>query len=127
MDNYILQVQGVKKSFGATQALKGVDLNVRAGEVHAIVGSNGAGKSTLMKILAGIYKPDDGTIIYSGEDITNLTPIEMQQKGIQVVHQVLNIVDSMTVRENICCRGRLLIRLLRWDDSTEGRGSAEAY
>ena len=120
MDNYILQVQGVKKSFGATQALKGVDLNVRAGEVHAIVGSNGAGKSTLMKILAGIYKPDDGTIIYSGEDITNLTPIEMQQKGIQVVHQVLNIVDSMTVRENIMLsRPPVKSGMLRWDDSTE--------
>jgi ABC-type sugar transport system ATPase subunit len=97
----ILKMEGIKKSFGATQALKGVNLDIYANEVHAIVGSNGAGKSTLMKMLAGLYKPDEGAITFKNEDITGLTPIETQRKGIQVVHQVLNIVPSMSVFENI--------------------------
>lgn len=97
----ILQISKIDKSFGETHALKQVDLEIFDNEVHAIVGSNGAGKSTMMKILAGIYKPDSGTITYMGEDITGLSPKELQAKGIQVVHQVLNIVGSMTVLENI--------------------------
>jgi ABC-type sugar transport system ATPase subunit len=96
-----LQMRGIKKSFGATHALKGVDLDIRANEVHAIVGANGAGKSTLMKMLAGIYAPDEGTVVFHGEDITGLSPVETQRKGIQVVHQVLNIVPSLSVLENI--------------------------
>ncbi|MDR1895066.1 MAG: sugar ABC transporter ATP-binding protein [Spirochaetales bacterium] len=101
MDNNLLTMRGIKKSFGATHALKGVDLDIRANEIHAIVGSNGAGKSTLMKMLAGIYAPDGGSIIFQGEDITGLSPVETQRKGIQVVHQALNIVPSLSVLENI--------------------------
>jgi ABC-type sugar transport system ATPase subunit len=100
-DAVFLQMRGIKKSFGATHALKGVDMDIRANEVHAIVGSNGAGKSTLMKMLAGIYVPDEGTVVFQGEDITGLSPVETQRKGIQVVHQVLNIVPSLSVLENI--------------------------
>ncbi|MDR2184963.1 MAG: ATP-binding cassette domain-containing protein, partial [Treponema sp.] len=94
-------MSGIKKSFGATQALGGVNLDIYANEIHAIVGSNGAGKSTLMKMLAGLYKPDEGTIVFKNEDITGLSPLETQRKGIQVVHQVLNIVPSLSVFENI--------------------------
>jgi ABC-type sugar transport system ATPase subunit len=97
----ILKMNGIKKSFGATHALKGCNLAIYANEVHAIVGSNGAGKSTLMKMLAGLYKPDEGTILFKDEDITGLSPLETQKKGIQVVHQVLNIVPSLSVFENI--------------------------
>src|SRR5699024_7401136 len=71
------------------------------GQVNAVVGSNGAGKSTLMKTLAGIYRPDEGKIFLDGQDITGLTPLKLQELGIQVVHQVLNIVGSMSVLENI--------------------------
>ncbi|MDR1900708.1 MAG: sugar ABC transporter ATP-binding protein [Treponema sp.] len=99
--NVILRMKGIKKSFGATDALKGVNLDIYANGVHAIVGSNGAGKSTLMKMLAGLYKPDEGTITFKDENITGLSPIETQRKGIQVVHQVLNIVPSLSVFENI--------------------------
>lgn len=99
--NVILEVRGIQKSFGATKALKGVDMDIYDNEIHAIVGSNGAGKSTLMKMLAGIYVPDAGKIIFQGEDITGLSPLKLQKKGIQVVHQVLNIVESMSVLENI--------------------------
>lgn len=97
----VARIRGVKKYFGATKALDGVDLDICADEVHAIVGSNGAGKSTLMKTLAGEHIPDEGNFYYLDEDITGLTPLEIQKKGIQVVHQVLNIVESMSILENI--------------------------
>lgn len=94
-------MRNIHKSFGATRALQGVDLDILRGQVSAVVGSNGAGKSTLMKTLAGIYRPDEGKIFLDGQDITGLTPLKLQELGIQVVHQVLNIVGSMSVLENI--------------------------
>ena len=97
----VARIRGVKKYFGATKALDGVDLDICANEVHAIVGANGAGKSTLMKTLAGEHVPDEGSFVYLDEDITGLVPLEIQKKGIQVVHQVLNIVESMSILENI--------------------------
>lgn len=100
-DQVILQMRNIHKSFGATKALKGVDLDIIRGRVNAVVGSNGAGKSTLMKTLAGIYRPDEGKILLDGRDITGLSPLRLQALGIQVVHQVLNIVGSMSVLENI--------------------------
>jgi len=99
--NIVVKIRGVKKYFGATKALDGVDLEIYENEVHAIVGSNGAGKSTLMKTLGGEYVPDEGKFYYLDEDITGLTPFQIQKKGIQIVHQVLNIVDSMSILENI--------------------------
>jgi ribose transport system ATP-binding protein len=100
-DNVVAKFRGVKKYFGATKALDGVDLDICSNEVHAIVGSNGAGKSTLMKTLAGEFVPDEGRLYDLDEDITGMTPFEIQKKGIQVVHQVLNIVESMSILENI--------------------------
>ncbi len=100
-DHVVVRIRDVKKYFGATKALDGVDLDICANEVHAIVGSNGAGKSTLMKTLAGEFVPDEGRLHYLEEDITGLAPLEIQKKGIQVVHQVLNIVESMSILENI--------------------------
>ncbi len=97
----VLKMEGVTKSFGATKALKGVDLDIGLGEVHAIVGSNGAGKSTLMKTLMGEYKPDTGNLYYEGKDVTGLSPKAMQKLGIQIVHQVINIVGSLSILENI--------------------------
>ena len=97
----ILRMEDIWKRFGATHALRGADLSVWPGEVHAIVGSNGAGKSTLMKVLAGIYRPDGGHIWFEGVDIAGREPLQMQRLGIHVVHQVLGIVGSMSVLENI--------------------------
>jgi len=94
-------MEGIHKHFGATHALRGADLSVWAGEVHAIVGSNGAGKSTLMKVLAGVHKPESGHIWFNGADIVGREPAQMQRLGIHVVHQVLGIVGSMSVLENI--------------------------
>jgi ABC-type sugar transport system ATPase subunit len=100
-EEIVIRCNNVKKYFGATIALDGVDLDICANEVHAIVGSNGAGKTTLMKILAGEYLPNEGHLYYLNEDITGMSPMEIQNRGIHVVHQVLNIVDSMSIFENI--------------------------
>ena len=100
-EQIILRMENIHKFFGATHALRGIDLEIHRGKVNAIVGSNGAGKSTLMKSLAGIYKPDKGHVFFNDEDVTGLQPVQLQQKGIQVVHQTLNIVGSMSVLENI--------------------------
>ncbi len=116
-NNVVASFRDVKKYFGATKALDGVDLDICANEVHAIVGSNGAGKSTLMKTLAGEYVPDAGRLTYLGEDITGISPLQIQRKGIQVVHQVLNIVESMTILENILLADPPTQKgLLKWSD-----------
>jgi ABC-type sugar transport system ATPase subunit len=100
-EDIVVKFSNVKKYFGATIALDGVDLEIFSNEVHAIVGSNGAGKTTLMKILAGEYLPNEGHLYYLNEEITGMSPLEIQNRGIQVVHQVLNIVESMSIMENI--------------------------
>lgn len=116
-NHVVLKMRNVKKSFGATLALKGVDLDICEGEVHAIVGSNGAGKSTLMKTLAGEYIPNEGQLFYLDEDITGMTPRQIQKKGIEVVHQVLNIVGSMSVMENVLLSSLSVKNgLLSWKD-----------
>lgn len=117
-DQVVMSFRDVRKYFGATKALDGIDLDIHANEVHAIVGSNGAGKSTLMKTLAGEYIPDSGHLYYLGEDITGLSPLAIQKKGIQVVHQVLNIVESMTIMENILLANPPVRNgFLTWSDS----------
>ncbi len=113
----ILKIRGISKSFGATKALSNVSLDILKGEVHAIVGSNGAGKSTLMKVLSGLYTPDDGSIEYEGMNIAGHHPLEMQRVGIQTVHQTLNIVGSMTVLENILlAKPPVRNGMLKWRD-----------
>ena len=94
-------MSGISKSFPGVKALQNVNLEVRKGEVHAIVGENGAGKSTLMKILAGLYSPDEGTIEVMGKQITNLNPREARDLGIGMIYQELNLVPDLTVAENI--------------------------
>lgn len=119
-ETIVAKIRDLKKYFGATKALDGVDLDIYANEVHAIVGSNGAGKSTLMKTLAGEYIPDEGHLYYLDEDITGLPPLEIQRKGIQVVHQVLNIVESMSILENILVAFPPTKNgLLNWKDGRE--------
>jgi ABC-type sugar transport system ATPase subunit len=96
-----LRMSGISKSFPGIRALTEVTLEVAAGEVHAIVGENGAGKSTLMKILAGIYQPDEGTIQLQGETVRIAGPIDARKRGIGMVYQELNLVPDLTVAENI--------------------------
>jgi len=96
-----LRMTGISKSFPGIRALSDVDLDVAAGEVHAIVGENGAGKSTLMKVLAGVYQPDKGSIELDGAVVRLADPIEARRRGIGMVYQELNLVPDLTVAENI--------------------------
>ena len=97
----ILEMKGIVKSFGPVKALKGVDFDLRAGEVHALMGENGAGKSTLMKVLTGIHDANEGTIHYNGKQVTYSKPKEAMEDGIVIVHQELNMMNHLTVAQNI--------------------------
>lgn len=97
----ILTMKGIDKSFPGVHALKEVDLEVRRGEVLALMGENGAGKSTLMKVLTGIYSRDAGEIVYEGKPVEFINPREAQDAGIAIVHQELNMMHQLTVAQNI--------------------------
>ncbi len=97
----ILEMRGIVKRFPGVIALKGVDLTVSAGEVHVLLGENGAGKSTLIKILSGVYPPDEGQIHFDGKPVSIARPHDAQLLGISTIYQELNLVPDMTVAENI--------------------------
>ncbi|MFC1806056.1 sugar ABC transporter ATP-binding protein [Planctomycetota bacterium] len=97
----LLQMRGIHKSFPGVHALKGVDLEVRAGEVHCLVGENGAGKSTLMKCLMGVYRPDAGEIVLDGHAVHIHHPHQALDLGISMVFQELNLVPHLSVAENV--------------------------
>lgn len=103
----LLEMRGVSIRFGAVQALDNVDLTVRAGEVHTIMGENGAGKSTLLKVLTGVYNADAGTTRVDGEVIEPRSPAEAQRLGVSMVYQEVNLVPHLSVAENICFGRRL--------------------
>jgi ABC-type sugar transport system ATPase subunit len=97
----LLRLRGISKSFFGVEVLHGVDLEVRPGEVHALVGENGAGKSTLMKILAGVHPADGGTIELRGRDVTFEHPLAAQAAGVTTVFQEFNLLPERTVAENV--------------------------
>lgn len=97
----LIEVQNITKKFPGVQALDDVSLQFFGGEVHAVVGENGAGKSTLMKILAGAYTPDSGSILLDGKKVTFSHPIEAQSKGISIIYQEFNLLPERTVAYNI--------------------------
>ncbi|MBB6284703.1 sugar ABC transporter ATP-binding protein [Geobacillus subterraneus] len=101
MSSLLLKMEGIYKSFPGVQALSNAQFELRAGEVHALVGENGAGKSTLMKILTGIYQRDEGRIIYNGEEVEIPNPKKAQELGIGIIHQELNLIPDLTVAQNI--------------------------
>jgi ribose transport system ATP-binding protein len=97
----LLEMRGVEKTFGAVRALRGVDLEIRAGEVHCLLGQNGAGKSTLIKTLAGVHQPDAGEMRWNGEVVTIGDPQAAIDLGIATMYQELDVVDDLTIAENI--------------------------
>jgi ribose transport system ATP-binding protein len=97
----LLEMQSIVKTFPGVRALDGVDLDVRAGEVHCLLGQNGAGKSTLIKVLAGAHRPDEGEIRWEGEAVTLSTPNAAIDRGISTIYQELDLVPGLTVAENI--------------------------
>ncbi len=101
MGEMILRMQGIQKYFSGVHALKGVNFDLKSGEVHALMGENGAGKSTLIKVLCGIYKRDGGTVEYFGEPVEFSHIAESQNAGISVIHQELNMMNDLTVAQNI--------------------------
>ena len=101
MNEPLLEVQGISKSFPGVRALQDVQFRLDAGEVLVLVGENGAGKSTLMKILSGIYEKDAGTIRIDGREVEIAGPAEAQQLGISIIHQEMNLMPDLTVAQNI--------------------------
>ena len=101
MEKYLLELSGISKSFPGVKALDDVSFNLKAGEVHALLGENGAGKSTLMKIISGIYQRDSGSYRLEGREIDELTPKKAQELGIAIIHQELNMCTDLTVAENM--------------------------
>ncbi|QXT62615.1 sugar ABC transporter ATP-binding protein [Tessaracoccus palaemonis] len=100
-ETVLLRAEAVTKAYGGTHALRGVDFEVRAGEVTALIGENGAGKSTLMKILAGVERPSSGTILLDGEPVTFSSPTEALDNGVAIIHQELNLCPNLSISDNI--------------------------
>ena len=100
-DDIVLSVKGVNKSFSGVQVLKDINLDIRRGEVHVLVGENGAGKSTLMKIITGIYDMDDGEIWFEGKKVDIRAPKDAQELGISIIHQEFNLLGHRSVSQNI--------------------------
>jgi ribose transport system ATP-binding protein len=122
----LLEMRGIVKSFPGVQALRGVDLDLAAGEVLALLGENGAGKSTLMKVLGGAHRPDAGTLRLDGQPITFRSPQEARAAGIAVIHQEFNLVPGLTAVENIFL-GQELARAGFVHRAEERRRAAELF
>lgn len=115
----LLRMQGISKSFPSVQALKAVDFDIRAGEVHALMGENGAGKSTLIKVLTGVHHRDQGHVFLGGREIAPQAPIQAEQLGISTVFQEVHAIPHLSVAENIML-GRQPTRfgMLSWRETT---------
>ena len=98
---WAVDAENIHKAFGAVQANRGASLQVRPAEIHALVGENGAGKSTLMRILSGMYPPDDGVVRINGKDVTGWTTADAIEAGVAMVHQHFMLVPTLTVAENV--------------------------
>lgn len=112
MQDCILRMQQIRKEFGPVVANDGIDIDIRRGEVHALLGENGAGKSTLMNILSGVYRPDQGLINLNGRNLSFGSPLDAISAGIGMIYQHFKLVGSMSAWENICAgpRGDRIIR-----------------
>ena len=120
---YALKMKGISKSFPGVQALSNVNLSVRFGSIHAVVGENGAGKSTLMKVLSGAHQPTSGTTEIAGVEVRMHRPADAQKLGVRMVYQELNLAPDLTVAENIFL-GRMPRRWGLVDKATMVRNAA---
>jgi monosaccharide-transporting ATPase len=126
MSAVVLRAEALSKRFGATVALQGAGLVLRAGEIHALMGQNGAGKSTLIKLLTGVESPDAGRIELDGRVIAPVTPLQAQHEGISTVYQEVNLCPNLSVAENLFAGRYPRHRWTRLIDRTKMRTDAEA-
>jgi rhamnose transport system ATP-binding protein len=117
----LLELRALAKSFGGARALRGVDFDLKAGEVHALLGENGAGKSTLIKIVTGAHRPDRGTISVAGQTVSGLTPAAARKLGIACIYQQPALFPDLTVAENIALRlePASALRRVKWSERRE--------
>jgi monosaccharide-transporting ATPase len=123
----LLEMRGISKSFPGVKALSKVDFDLKAGEVHALLGENGAGKSTLIKVLTGVYQKDEGTISLEGKLVTSNSPEDIQKMGISTVYQEVNLIPTLSIAENIFLgRQPKKMGLLNWKEiNTRAKKSLE--
>ncbi len=123
----LLEIEGIRKEFPGVVALDDVQFRLKRGTVHALMGENGAGKSTLMKIIAGIYTPNRGTIRLRGEEVTLNGPLDALERGIAMIHQELALMPYMTVAENIWIRREPTSRFGLIDHGEMARKTQELF
>ena len=116
MANEFLHLTGISKSFAGVHALRNVDLTIEQGRIQCLVGENGSGKSTLIKIMAGVYERDSGSVVINGKEFERLYPIDAIREGIQVIYQDFSLFPNLTVAENIALNRELADgrRLVNW-------------
>lgn len=121
MEEVFLELKGIKKSFGGVNALKGVNLTVKKGEVHCLAGENGCGKSTLIKVISGVHTADEGEIYIEGNLIKDFSPINAIRLGVQVIYQDFAVFPNLTVAENIAMNKALQTskKFMNWKESRE--------
>ncbi|MGY0195429.1 ABC transporter ATP-binding protein [Leptothrix sp. BB-4] len=126
----LLKVSGLKKSYGAIRAVNGVEFEVRPGEIFGVIGPNGSGKTTMFNSVLGQITPDAGRIELKGQDITNLSPLELNRRGVGRTFQTLQVFGKMTVRDNLIVaaqehRGSMFSRMFAPSDSGLGAKADE--
>lgn len=124
MNEKILSVENISKSFGGVQALDNVSMEIRAGEIHCLSGENGSGKSTIIKIISGYYKPDSGKICIDGKEYSEMSPSESINHGIQVIYQDFSLFPNLSVMENLSinaevARGSKIINYKRMRETAQ--------
>jgi simple sugar transport system ATP-binding protein len=126
----LLDLEGIGKSYGAVQALSHVSFSIEPGEIVGLMGDNGAGKSTLVKVIAGVFRPSEGTMRFGGKEVHFHAPVDARNAGIEVVHQDLALADNLTAAANIFL-GRELHRgigFIQWlDHAAMERRSTELF
>jgi simple sugar transport system ATP-binding protein len=118
MTDALIELRHVGKRFAGIRALDDVSLTVRRGEIHCLAGENGSGKSTIIKVMSGVYQPDDGEVLIDGEPVKRLTPAGSVARGIQVIYQDLSLFGNLSVAENLAMNGLLKERrrAVRWGE-----------
>jgi ribose transport system ATP-binding protein len=118
MSEYLVEAKEITKTFPGVTALKDVTFNLKPGEVHVILGENGAGKSTLIKVLSGVYRQNDGTIYINGQKCSFRKPLDAERQGISTIYQEFNLVEGLSVAENIFLgrlgKNRTVARTIAW-------------